>query len=291
MYSRFNLLTIKDDKGLDYYGGDQDWYSSNSRAMAGCSSVAGANVLRSLARINSDCFKVIKQNNMSLPVKHALISSKCLKDDFLMLMTGVYETMKAFEIFPLNKIYDRKERNNKFFSIVKPNTGRSSIGFIQGVLLFAKKLGLFLTCNALPTAFVSKDVGLDFIKTGLEKSGAVVILTSYNKHSIKTYSPTYSEQIESGKVEKCPCGNANMKCHFATITGITDKSLIITTWGRIATIDIDELIDSWHSIKAWESSLFYFEPTPDRSKMYRALLMSPVPFIKGIVQAILRKSF
>ena len=207
-----------------------------------------------------------------------------------MLMTGVYETMRAFEIFPLNKIYDRKERNNKFFQIVKPNTGRSSIGFIHGVLRFAKKLGLYLTCNALPTAFVNKETALSYISEGLKKSGAVVILTSYNKHSLKTYSPSSSQQISAGNIANCPCGNTDMKCHFATITGIIDDSLIITTWGRIATIDIDELIKSWHSIKAWESTLFYFEPASDKYQTYRSILLSPVPFIKGIIQAIIRKS-
>lgn len=287
---RFELLKITDSNGQDYYGGDQDWYSSNSRAMAGCSSVAGANVLRSLIHTDRECFNTIKSINLPQPIKHALLSSKCIKNDFLMLMTGVYETMRSFEIFPLNKIYDHKERNNKFFHIVKPNTGRGSIGFIQGVLRFSKKIGLYLTCNALPTAFVDKNTALDFIRNGLIESGAVVILTSYNKHSLKTYSPSMGGQIASGNLSKCPCGNASMKCHFATITGIVDNSLIITTWGRIATIDIDELVTSWHSIKAWESTLFYFEHVNNKSIMYRSLLLSPTPFIKGIVQAILRKS-
>lgn len=293
MDKRAALLNLIDPKGNIYYGGDQSWYSSNTRAMAGCSSVAGANALRMLCKTDSSCKSAVRNSKtIPRPIKNALLSSKCSKDDYLMLMTGVYETMRAFEIFPLNIIYDKKDRNNKFFKYVKANTGRGSIGFIIGLLRFAKKLGLLLKCNALSTAFCSKEDALNYIDEGLKASGSVVLLTSYNKHALKTFSPVTvnksSLKDELPLSSQCPCGDATMKCHFAIITGRTGDEVLISTWGKVATADIDELVKSWHSIKAWESTLFYFIPT-DKAGMRRSLLTSFIPFFKGILQALIRK--
>lgn len=211
---------------------------------------------------------------MPLEIKSALIRKECNKDDFLMLMTGMYDTMRAFELFPVNKIYDRQNRGGKIFKYIKPNSGRSSIGYIMGVLRFAKKLGLFLEFRALPTAFAGKDSAVSFIEDGLKASGSVTILTSYNKHAITTYNPTLI---------------TTMKCHFATITGIDDEKITISTWGKKATVDIDEWIKSLHSIKAWESTLFYFLPT-NKPSMIKSFLSCALPFFKGIFQAVTRKA-
>ena len=286
-------LKMSDAAGHDYYGGDQGWYSSNTRAMAGCGSVAAANSLRALCRRDKKAYHAVRSNKrMPLEVRRALLSPKCDKEDFLMLMTGIYETMRSFEIFPLNMIYDRCHRNAKFFKYVKANTGRGSIGFISGVLRFAKKIGLILKCDSLSTAFCDKKTALDFIREGINKTGSVVILTSYNKHSLKTYPASamtrMSPDMQAPFVPSSSYGTACMKCHFATITGINGDDLIISTWGRVATADVDELIASWHSIKAWESTLFYFSPC-DRVTGRRSILTSWVPFVKGILQAIIRR--
>jgi len=279
----------------EHYGGNQDWYSSNTRAMAGCSSVAGANCLRALCMTDKECFNLVKDNKLiPPPIKKALISTKCLKDDFLMLMTGVYEVMRAMEIFPLNRIYDRKNRDNKFFKYVKPNNGRSSIGFISGLLRYAGKMGLYLKYHAMPTAFVSKEEAISFIDKGLKESGSIVILTSYNKHSLKLFHPTMMKHLfelpEKSEYNECPCADAFMKCHFATITGRRGNEVMISTWGKIATASLDDLVKSWHSLKAWESTLFYFTPT-DKSETKKSLFKSWIPFVKGIAQAICRRSF
>lgn len=282
------MLKITDQKGNIYYGGNQDWYSSNTRAMAGCSSVSAANALRLLAQKDATASAIFTASSRLSPqCKRALIKRECSKNDFLMLMTDVYDTMGSMEIFPLNILYDKKERGNKLFKILKPNNGRSSIGFIVGSLLYAKKSKLYLTCRALPTAFINKETALSFIKEGLNKSGSVVILTSYNKHPLRLFSAANIDKLNSGQLHKCHCTNADMKCHFANITGINGSDLYITTWGKIASVSIDDLVKSWQSIKAFESSLFYFERS-SKSEMYKSLLTSPLPFIKGIIQSIKR---
>lgn len=275
MIIKEDLFTITDTKGNISYGGNQDWYSSNTRAQGGCSSVAGANALRLLCQCNPACRGIIRSSKkMPCEIKSALLDRKCFKDDFLMLMTGMYNTMRSFEVFPINLLYDRKERDHKAFKYIKANNGRSSIGYISGVLRYAAKLGLMLEYKALPTAFVGKECAAAFITEGLKSSGSVTILTSYNKHPLTTYNPT---------------ANTAMKCHFATITGMDDENIIISTWGKKATVNIDEWLKSLHSIKAWESTLFYFVPT-DKISMIKSILASPLPFIKGIIQAIIRKA-
>ena len=294
MNNTFRNYTISDNSGQKFFGGDQSWYSSNTRAMAGCGPVAGSNFLRSLCLTDRSCYEIIRLNKtVPYPIKKSLLSLKCTKEEFIMLMTGVYDVMRAFEIFPLNKIYDRKERNAKFFKIVKPNTGRSSIGFIRGVIRYARKYNLFLKHNALSTAFCSKEDAIKFIDEGLEKTGSVVILTSYNKHSLKLYHPTMLPKLfsdpEGNAYPSCPCADSSMKCHFATITHRQGEDVMISTWGRAATVSLDELTKSWHSIKAWESTLFYFTPT-DKSGARHSLLTSWIPFVKGIAQALIRKT-
>lgn len=290
MNDSIGLLKITDKNKITYYGGDQDWYSSNTRAMAGCSSVAAANALRMLTLTDPECRSRIRSSSkMPAPVRRSLLSVSCEKDDFLVLMTGVYETMRSFELFPLNLIYDRCGRKNKFFHILKPNNGRSSIGFIRGILIYASRLGLNLKYNALPTAFMDKETSADFIKTGLERSGSVVILTSYNSHPLKVFPTSATESVLSRSYDKTAGNNSVMKCHFATITGINDTDVYISTWGKIAVVSIDDLVESWHSIKAWESTLFYFTPADDTSEMRKNLFASPLPFIKGILHAIIRR--
>ena len=275
MISRENLLKITDSKGNVYYGGNQDWYSSNTRAQGGCSSVAGANALRALARSDKLCHDTIRSSKkMPVEIRNALLKKECRRDDFLMLMTGIYNTMRSFEVFPLNIIYDRNKRSSKCFKYLKANNGRSSIGFISGVIRFAKKIGLNLACKALPTAFAGKKSVIDFIREGLTVSGSVAILTSYNKHAITTLNPT-----------QC----STMKCHFATITGMDDSKIFLSTWGKSGYAEIDEWVTSLNSIKAWESTLFYFVPTTKRLRNL-SLLTSFFPFVKGILQALKRKA-
>ena len=268
-------LKITDSKGNSYYGGNQDWYSSNTRAMGGCGSVAGANSLRSLALTDKACHDAIK-NSSALPreIKSSLILKNCSRDDFLMLMTGVYGTMRAFEIFPFNVIYNRSKRGLKVFKYLKPNNGRSSIGFIRGVVRYASKIGLNLEYRALPTAFCDKEKALLFIKEGLKASGSVTILTSYNKHTITA--------LDSSQ-------KMTMRCHFATITDCSEDTIIISTWGRAVSMDIDEWVKSLCSIRAWESTLFYFVPTTKQA-MRKSLHTAWIPFVRGIFQALTRKA-
>lgn len=280
---RAKQLQLSGPNGKNYYGGDQDWFSSNTRAQGGCSSVAGANVLRAYARMNRDFrTKITGNRNIPRQIKEALCIEKPSKDCYSILMTGIYNKMHAFEIPILRKIYDKRERNSKFFKILSPNQGQTNTGFIIGIIRFARSMGLDIKVNYMPTAFVSSEKGRDFIEKGLEKSGAVVIMTSYNKHKLQIHSANASleEKLLNGY-------ESSMRTHFATITDMDGDRVLITTWGKPAIGDYNEISSSWHSIKAFESTLMYIEMS-DRASANKCMMNAYKSFLFGIVQSISR---
>lgn len=286
---RANELKISGINGAMYYGGNQEWYSSNTWAMGGCGSVAGANVLRCLARCNKNVRNIIRDSS-KLPseVKSALCSDLPTREHFSLLMTSIYKSMWAIELFPLNRIYDRYTRGTRFFSFIKPNFGLTNTGFIIGIIRFASRIGLDIEVQSLPTAFCDSQKGLDFIREGLSQSGAVVLLTSYNKHNLQLYPSNSS--LEAPLNETCTATSSSMKCHFATITDVDTNTnrLLITTWGRPATVDYSELAQSWKSIKGFESTLMYITPST-RSESKASMLRSWRPYVYGILQSLLRR--
>lgn len=285
--NRVNQLIITGPNGSKYYGGNQDWYSSNTWAMGGCGSIAGANSLRSLARCNRDVRQsIVTSSKIPSEVKSALCSINTTKEHYSYLATSIYNKMWAFEIYPLNKLYDTHKRGHKLFKIIRPNQGLTNTGFIIGIIRYARKLGVNLTVNTIPTAFCDKEYARDFIKKGLSKSGSVVIMTSYNKHNLHMF-PSDSDLTK--RLDTTYKGyNATMKCHFATITDMDGDRLLMTTWGQPAVCDFNELAKSWQSIKAFESTLMYIEPT-SKTQSSKCLIDSWKPFVYGIMQAVSRR--
>lgn len=277
-------ITAPDNKPA--YGGDQGWFSSNTRAQGGCSSIAGANALRALFRTNPSLRHHIRDNRkMPYELKDAILSPTPDKDSFEELMTGIYNTMGTMVLFPLNLIYDRVRRDNSFFNRIRPNQGQTNAGFIVGIIRFARRYGINLSVKSLPTAFATKDKARLFITEGLKSSGSVVLLTSYNKHNARIYSPSddFDKHFENG------CGkDVSIKCHFTTITDIDGDRLLITTWGKPAVVDFNELCGSWQSIKAFESTLMYISLS-DAGQSKHCLFSSWVVFLSCIFHTIIRK--
>ncbi len=238
-------IIITDSRtGESFYGGNQAWFESNTRAYAGCGPVAAANLLLCLGGKYPD---LIKKNPTSF------LSNG--KEMFIDLMNDIYATMGTLEVPVLNAIYDRCSRDNRFFKKVAPNNGRSLWGFTKGVLCYAKNLGIDLHAHTLPTAFRSYESGLRFIESGLEQSGSVVLLTSFNRHPLTLFSGGCGEPAKPYELK------SGMKNHFATITGISaGNTLLLSTWGRLAAVNYDSLYSSWQSRKAFDSALFYFTP-------------------------------
>ena len=266
------------------YGGNQQWFSSNTRALGGCGSVAGANVLRALARNNSDFHAKIKDSKIiPASVRDALCSNNPGHEEFSLLMTGVYETMGSFEIFPLNHFYDRAERSSKVFTRLKSTLGLTNVGFIIGIIRFARKLGLDISVRYIPAAFLEKEKARQFIKEGLKSSGAVVMLTCFNRINARLF------REDSDLDNKLSGGwDSPIKSHFVTITDMDLDRLLITTWGKPGVIDFNELAGSWRSIKAYEASLLYLQPCT-KAEATASMLRAWLLFFAGIGHALLRR--
>lgn len=264
------------------YGGDQRWFSSNTKAAGGCGSVAGANALRSLAMVDPSFKDQIKSSAIPSAVKDALCSKDPDHDSFSLLMTGIYETMGSFEIFPLNRIYDRIDRSAKAFTRLKSTFGLSNVGFIIGIIRFARKFSLDIAVKSCPTAFMEKEKALAFIREGLAASGAVVMLTCRNRHNARLFDPgcDLEKRLVDGK-------DAAIKGHYTTITDVDGDRLLITTWGKPAVVDLNELAGSWKSVKAYESCLMYIYPCT-RKEATSCMLGSWKLFMAGIGHTLIR---
>ncbi len=279
----YDPLLIKDRAtGTDHYGGDQGWYVSNTQAFAGCGAVACANMLRVLAVKYPDKFKDARVSDEL----HALSDRDYYKDEFIKFMGSVYKSMLVFEIPVIRRIYDMCNRGNKVFKrILIPSFGMNIGGFIRGSLRFCKSRGLMLHMHSLPTAFCPYDKGLEFIKEGLDKCGAVVILTSHNRHPLKLYSGG------TGRLEKGYDSKNGISSHFMTITGIEDdehgKPLVkLTTWGRVASVPYEKLNRSWQLTRAFASCLFYLTPAESEAIAKADIRNSSMVMIKGIFMGL-----
>ena len=282
--SRARQLRISGPDRKTSYGGDQTWFSSNTKAAGGCGSVAGANALRSLAQTDAAFRKKIAlEKNIPAQIKDALCSQCPGHESFSLLMTGVYETMGSIEIFPLNLIYDRKERSSKPFTVLKSTYGLTNMGFITGIIRFCRKLSIDIEVRSISAAFLSKEEAEKFIREGLKRSGAVVLLTCRNKHNARLFKrdADLGERLTDGT-------DSPIKSHFTTITDIDNDRLLITTWGRPGIVDFNELAGSWKSIRAYEASLMYIVPST-KKEASACMLNAWKLFASGIGHALMRR--
>lgn len=230
-----NSFLVNDpDNKKTYYGGDQAWFARNTQARSGCGHIAALNSFLTLTH--------------RFPID---------KSTYIGYMNEMYRTMGAFEVPILRRIYDMN-KDVRICRLIPPNFGQSSLGFILGMLRFSKRRGLALRSRFRMTFFCSYRSGLRFIKKGLQENGAVTLLTARNHHPLTLYSDRTSLSSAPQKAGK------EMRNHFVTITGIDETSskvrLTISTWGRIATIDYDDLVKSWHTLGALQSAMYYFIP-------------------------------
>lgn len=281
---RAGQLQIQGPDRKPCYGGDQLWFESNTRAMGGCGSVAGANALRALARNNKEFADSLRSSKIiPAPVREALLSDNPGHESFSLLMTGVYETMGSMEVFPLNRIYDRLDRSSRVFKTLKSTFGLTNMGFITGIIRFARKLSVDVSVRYISAAFLSKDEARDFIKEGLKESGAVVMLTCQNRHNVRMFKQDsdLSQSLKDG-------WDSPIKSHFVTITDMDLDRLLITTWGKPGVVDFNELAGSWQSIKAYEASLMYIVPST-RKEATSCMLGAWKLFMSGIGHALIRR--
>ena len=279
---KVNPLIVKNGDGKISYGGDQGWFNSNTKAYAGCGSVAAVNVLRIL------CDKYDELSDRTSDDKRALVKQAPSREEYLELMEAAYGKMRILEVPVIRKIYDLRKRGKKILGILVPSFGIGISGFIIGTLKFARDEGILLHSRIKPTGGADKEECLDFLKEGLDKAGAVVILTCLNKHNIKVYG-------NKGELFEGRYYISRMKNHFATITGLfeTDGKIYVklSTWGKPAVVPYDVLSASWKSVKAYGSCLFYFTPVKSESVVRSDIRRAPALMIWSIISGIIRGLF
>lgn len=280
---KFDPLKVTDrDTGKEYYGGDQNWYKSNTMAFAGCGSVAALNMLRTLAVKYPVEFK-----GKNVSDELGVLTEKVIyKDDFTYIMKDIYKSMFVLELPIIRRLCDLLKRGNKLFKFIPPSLGLSMFGFITGTLRFCAKRGLYLHVKVLPTAFTSYDRGLDFIREGLKKGGSVVMLTSLNRHPLRLYSGGVGE-LNGGYDQK-----KGVRSHFMTITDIVEDNpqgplIKLTTWGRVATVPYSRLNKSWHRMRAYTSCLYYFTPTDSPGLVKTDMAKSYAVYVWAMIKGLL----
>ncbi|MCR4922777.1 MAG: hypothetical protein K5931_02080 [Lachnospiraceae bacterium] len=279
-------LIIKDPlRGVTYYGGDQSWFEKNTRFYGGCGVVALANALRILLFQGDKKgeFSNNKEGRNKAASGEALwklsedlkpLSKKDItREEYTRIMNDMYSSMHVFELPLINYLYNRSERKSRLFKYLIPSFGMSQGTLIRGMLKYSKKNGLLLMSHVYESTYSGYDEGLAFIKKGLREAGYVIILTSFNKHSLKVYSKVNDPESSY---------NSSMKSHFATITDIlyNDKGaplLRLSSWGREARVSYGELYASWQKRRAYTSSLFYFTKTESRAVYGAAIRKSIFP--------------
>jgi len=224
-YSMENLLfpKIKLSDGTISYGGNQAWYSSKAAADGGCGSVAAANALTALASSSSE---VARKLGIS-PGRDGIYQESPFKS----FMENVYSYVGSG------------------FYFIRP-FGIGIAKYVQRVLLYASRRGIYLRPHVYPTAFASYNRPVRFIYKGLKENGAVGLMASWNSYNAVFTYPKGS-------------ATAKIKNHFLTVTGIEktedgDYRLTVSTWGKKGTISYKEVYQSWQGFRAFGTALVFF---------------------------------
>ncbi len=264
------FIIVDEDTGTRYYGGNQAWFPRNTQTYAGCGVVASANAMRALLCKYPKCYE---EAESLLKLLGSVIITKA---EYISVISDMYKRMFIAEVPLANFIYDKRELDygKKLFKHIPPSLGMSASSVVRGLLRYAKNNGVLLHDVYLSALFVEYEKGLDFIKQGLERCGAVVLLTSFNRHPLTLY------RGKAGDIRDA-VSMTDMRTHFATITDVFEKDgepvIKLSTWGRVATIPYKKLHESWQKRRAYVSALFYFVPERSRA-MYRADMRKTASF-------------
>ena len=272
------FIILDEETGEKFYGGDQAWFRRNTMTFAGCGVIAAANVLRELLCRNPELYE--RAGGRLKLLGNVIIT----KAEYVSVINDLYKNMLVAELPVVNLIYDKTKPKygSKLLNRIPPSFGMSTGSLIRGILTYAKKNGVLLHSCCLTTVFQDYDKGLDFIKKGLSEAGAVILMTSHNRHSLTVYKNTAGEISGKG-------ASSSMKTHFATITDVIQEEeplIKLSTWGKAATVPYRELFESWQKRRAYVSSLIYFVPERSRAlvraDMRKSVAIMPSAMLKTI---------
>jgi hypothetical protein len=270
---------IKDEKGVFYFGGDQNWFgedlpegTQSIETVSGCGVVSAANILVSLAYGNE-----MLAQKMGVKFYYDGTVSKA---DMVAFMRRAYRRMGSLELpllaylYKKNKYhYDEKQQKNtermrnkkRPHRLIPPSLGVWPGRYMRGTLDLASDYGVYLRCRSLLAQFCGYDEGLGFLRRALYAGQCVDIFTGFNGHAMALY-PNQRDPFAAK-----PEWKTNKHHHVVAVGLIENTSsghpdVLVSTWGKLALIPYDQLHASWQGKNAILSGMFYFE-IADRQQM------------------------
>lgn len=207
--------------GIEYFGGNQKWWTDKQLQSGGCGPVSAANILAYLALSNIKYRRLYEGN-----IKHITIN------DFLLHMDNVIEFLPPIS---LNKSVSSFIRNNTK-NIPEITLGIPTLRkYINGLINYGCSKGVQLNCYTL------KDKNYKmFIKTALDNNKPIAMLNYYNKNLCKVpfTSPEGLFSFQS------------MNMHWVTITSMFENNkgqvkLEVSTWGGKGIINLKDIEKSF----------------------------------------------
>lgn len=260
------------EKGAAYFGGNQSWFERKAQRLAGCGSVAAANILACLAAQNPE---VAQKLGLEFTAEKQIS-----KNDFLRFMQQAYDAIGTFEVPIWNNL---AENSPKEKHLVPLSFGRGGAGVENGILRFAQSKGVLLKSHQLVTSYAGYLQGLKFIQSGLVAGSPVCMLATQNRHPMAIYNQGY-------KLPPAPMPNGS-KSHFVCITGVrfnklNQPELLVSSWGKICVIPYGQLHKSWQSPKAVGSQMVYFTPATNAADTYRRRKMAYMALPRSVFQTV-----
>lgn len=264
---------IMDKEGNLYYGGDQGWYAESVAAprrsiesFSGCGVVSATDVLATFAYGDEALAR-------RLEIKFYLDGSLA-KADFVRLMKSAYHDIGTLELPLYARRYrggsykyeernkqaaERRKAGKKAPVPVPPSLGVWGRRYVKGTVTLAGKYGLQLAAHAIPTLYAGYDEGLRFIKAGIAAGSCVDIFTTFNAHPMTVYRKGYGIVAQARTQQNDQHHVVAVAAH--DLPDQDDCEIIVSTWGKLASISYRALHASWQSRKAAASGLYYFTAT------------------------------
>lgn len=271
VYEQFPRIENPDKRArqTSFFGGNQAWFQRRVAQLAGCGDVAAA-----------DCFATIAATRPRWALKLGLRHDKDGRIPYgvwMKFMDGVYDVMGSQQVpFLANQVNRQhslaktmkasgsetvrqkgEELEKRRFTNFPAAFGNSVLTYVLGVRRYAAMIHEEVDFFTKSTLFAGREDALLFIREGLAKGVPVVLLTSLNRHELHTYGQDLSGEATVGK---------NKEPHFMAITAVRQRpsdgetELVISNYGKVVGIPLENLWRSWRSPLAAAGVLTYFVP-------------------------------
>lgn len=236
------FVKILGNDGIEYYGGNQDWYRKYTQISGGCGPVAASNIVAYFALYKNDAEKLFKND-----------TNVVKQSDYVKLMNIMYKYVNPNEVPVLNVISDIRKDDIRFGKMRIPGTtGVWPLSkFANGVVKYADKMGVELEANIYENNDISLEDAVNKIKESLKSDSPVALFNGFDAVPMKYVDPKTDKTL-----------NTNFALHWVTITSIIENkssgevTAHVSTWGGEASLSLTEL---WSKKDKVSPGIVYFD--------------------------------